>query len=152
MPESGCLGLARRARNMVTFTLNRCPKCGYPEIVFDEGNEMACHCGHCGWSSPAPPSSGVASSLSFWLAVAAVVLLPVVCLFRISDNPLRATVFVLVTSGLAIFMSLVPLVLPYPYNKGDTFSIVTSIIEGLVVLAEVSLLVFALFGVLPDIR
>jgi len=152
MPESGRLGLARRARNMITFTLNRCPKCGYPEVVFGEGDVTACHCGHCDWSSPIPSSSGIASSLSFWLAVAALVLLPVVCVFHISDNPLRATVFVLVTSGFAIFMSLIPLVLPYPFNKEEPFSIVTAIIEGLVVLSEVSLLVFALFGALPDIR
>ena len=49
-------------------------------------------------------------------------------------------------------MSLIPSVLPYPFNKEEPFSIVTSIIEGLVVLSEVSLLVFALFGALPDIR
>ena len=149
MSQEARLGFLKQVKNVVTFTLHRCPKCGYPAIVPNAepvgDADPGAHCEHCAWSSPKSPSTGVASSLSFSLGVAAAILILPMILFHVPEYPLLAFTVVYVTSAIAVLMAFLTLVLPYPLNTEEPFSIVTCIIEGLFILSEISVTIYVIY-------
>jgi uncharacterized protein (DUF983 family) len=157
MTQEGRLSVLGRIRNVVTFTLNRCPKCGHPAMVSNDPTlisaDPGAHCAQCGWASPTSPTSGLPGSLSFWMGVIAAVLVTLMAIFHVPEYPLLAVTVVYATSALAIVMGLLPAVLPYPLNTEEPFAIVTCIIEGLFILSEVSVTIYVILlalGVVVD--